>query len=132
MIKERVTLHWSTRSFIGYHSFPVNLKRENYCMQTAFKNKIYTISEYFRLEEKAKNKHEYFNGNIVKMPGASFVHNQIAVNVMTTLAVALYNKNFIVLNSDMKIHIPQLESVVYPVAVVVFEKPAFYEERTDV
>ncbi|MDQ2751414.1 MAG: Uma2 family endonuclease, partial [Bacteroidota bacterium] len=45
---------------------------------------------------------------------------------------ALYEKHFFVLNSDMKIQIPQLESFVYPDAVVVFEKPLFYEGRTDV
>ena len=101
-------------------------------MQTAVKDKLYTVSEYLELEERAKNKHEYYNGIIRKMPGASFRHNQIAVNVMTALATALYNKNFIVLNSDMKIHIPQLESVIYPDAVVVFEKPEFYSGRTDV
>ncbi len=100
-------------------------------MQTAVAEKCYTISEYLTLEEKAENKHEYYNGNILKMPGASFTHNQIAVNIMVTLANAL-NNNFIVLNSDMKIHIPQLESFVYPDAVVVFRKPDFYENRNDV
>jgi hypothetical protein len=37
-------------------------------MQTAVKDKIYTISEYLALEEKAKNKHEYYNGIIKKYP----------------------------------------------------------------
>ncbi len=101
-------------------------------MQTEVVEKIYTISEYLSLEARAKNKHEYYNGKIIQMPGASFTHNVIAVNIMSILNAALFEKNFFVLNSDMKIHIPQLESFVYPDAVVVFEKPVLYEGRTDV
>ena len=101
-------------------------------MQTEVVEKLYTASEYLALEERAKNKHEYYNGKIIKMPGASFRHNQIATNIAAVLINALYDKSFIVTNSDTKIHIPKLESFVYPDAVVVFEKPALYEGRTDV
>ena len=94
--------------------------------------KLYTAKEYLALEQRAKTKHEYYNGKIKTMSGASYIHNRIAVNVMTELAFFARNTDFIVLNSDMKIHIPQLESFVYPDAVVVFEKPLFYEGRTDV
>ena len=94
--------------------------------------KFYTVKEYLALEQKAKTKHEYYNGKIKTMSGASYIHNRIAVNVMTELAFFARNTDFIVLNSDMKIHISQLESFVYPDAVVVFEKPLFYEGRTDV
>ena len=101
-------------------------------MQTEVAEKFYTVSEYLALEKRAKNKHEYYNGKIVKMPGASYKHNQIAANIAAVLVHALYDKNFIVTNSDTKIHIPQLESFVYPDAVVVFEKPELYEGRNDV
>ncbi len=101
-------------------------------MQTEVAEKIYTASEYLALEKRAKNKHEYYNGKIAKMPGASFRHNQITANIIAVLINALYERNFIVSTSDTKIQIPQLESFVYPDAVVVFEKPLFYEGRTDV
>ncbi len=101
-------------------------------MQTDVIEKLYTVNEYLALEKRAKNKHEYYNGKIVRMPGASFKHNIIAANIISMLNAALYEKSFFVLNSDMKIHIPQLESFVYPDAVVIFEKPLFYEGRTDV
>lgn len=101
-------------------------------MQTEVAEKLYSIKEYLAFEEQAKNKHEYYNGKIIKMPGATFKHNQIATNIIVALGNALYNKNFIVNNSDTKIHIPQLDSFVYPDAVVVFEKPEFYEGRNDV
>lgn len=101
-------------------------------MQAEVTEKFYTVSEYLALEKRAKNKHEYYNGKIVKMPGGTFAHNLIANNISGELGIALRGKPFFVLNSDMKIHIPQLESFVYPDAVVVFEKPLFYEGRTDV
>lgn len=101
-------------------------------MQTEVTEKLYTVSEYLALEERAKNKHEYYKGKIIKMPGTTYIHNLIAVNIMAALNIALYEKDFSVLNSDMKIHIPQLESFVYPDAVVVFERPQFYESRNDV
>ena len=39
-------------------------------MQTAIKDKLYTISKYLELEERAKNKHEYFNEIIRKITGS--------------------------------------------------------------
>lgn len=101
-------------------------------METEVAEKFYTANEYLAFEERAKNKHEYFNGKIIKMPGASFRHNVIVSNITAILITALYDKNFIVSNSDTKIRIPQLGSFVYPDAVVVFEKPQFYEDRNDV
>ncbi len=100
-------------------------------MQMEAAEKLYTINEYFALEKEAEEKHEYYNGEIIKMPGASFIHNRIAVNIMVALANKLRDTNYVVLNSDMKIHIQQLESFIYPDAVVIFEKPEFYAERND-
>lgn len=91
----------------------------------------YSIEEYFELEAQSLEKLEYFDGKITKMPGASYVHNRIATNVLTALNVALINTNFEVNNSDTKIHIPTIESFVYPDAVVICEKPLFYQGRVD-
>ncbi|AXE17565.1 Uma2 family endonuclease [Runella rosea] len=91
----------------------------------------YSIEEYFELEAQSLEKLEYFDGKITKMPGASYVHNRIATNVLTALNVALMNTFFEVSNSDTKIHIPTIESFVYPDAVVICEKPLFYQNRVD-
>ncbi|AEI50046.1 Uma2 family endonuclease [Runella slithyformis] len=91
----------------------------------------YSIEEYFELEAQSLEKLEYFDGKITKMPGASYVHSRIATNVLTALNVALMNTHFEVNNSDTKIHIPGIESFVYPDAVVICEKPLFYQGRVD-
>ncbi len=99
-----------------------------------FKEKIYTVEEYLEMEERSQEKHEYYNGKIIKMPGATFNHNLVAINVATALKFALrqQSKKYLVLGSDMKIQIATLQSFVYPDAVVVFEKPTFYKNRKDV
>ena len=101
-------------------------------MSTEVAEKYYTIKEYLAFEQRAVNKHEYYNGKIIKISGGTFAHNLIANNVSSELSVALRSKAFFVLNSDMKIRIPQFDCFVYPDTVVVFEKPIFYEDRTDV
>lgn len=96
--------------------------------------KVYTIAEYLALEEQALEKSEYYNGEIIIMPGGKYNHNLIASNFITALNIALDEKgsNLSVLNSDMKIFIPHLSTIVYPDAVVVCERPEFSEGRTDI
>ncbi len=106
-------------------NFLIFEKEEIRCMHTDLVEKIYTVGEYLALEERAKNKHEFYNGKIIKMPGGTHIHNEIAANLIGVLKNALDKKKFKVYTSDMKIHIPRLQSFVYPDAVVVFEKPQF-------
>ncbi len=94
--------------------------------------KIYSIQEYLDLEEISKDKHEFFNGNIINMPGATYYHNLIATNVIIALGNKLLNTNYKVLNSDMKIRVPKLNSIVYPDAVIICEVPEFYNNRNDI
>ncbi len=100
---------------------------------TLVAEKLYSVEEYFEMEERSKEKLEYYDGEITPMPGAKLNHNLIATNTTTALSIALEEKeqNLLVLNSDTKIHIPGLRSFVYPDAVVVCEVPEFYEGRED-
>ncbi len=38
-------------------------------------NRTYTPAEYFLLEESAEIKHEFINGNLIEMSGASREHH---------------------------------------------------------
>ena len=94
--------------------------------------KRFTIEEYLDLESKSLEKHEFHNGKITKMAGASFNHNKIVGNIITALNIALDERNECsVLPSDIKIHIPRIRRFVYPDAVVICEEPEFYEGRKD-
>jgi Uma2 family endonuclease len=80
----------------------------------AVANKIYAESEYLSLEQGARQKHEFYNGKILKMPGGSYFHNLIAANMITELNIAIERegKNYFVCTSDMKIRVPRLKSIV--------------------
>jgi Uma2 family endonuclease len=97
-------------------------------------DKKYTVEEYLAFERKAAVKHEFYNGNIVEMPGGTANHNLIAANIITALNIALEHKEkeYLVFTSDMKIQIPAFNHFVYPDTVVVCEKPEFYSDKKDV
>jgi Uma2 family endonuclease len=94
----------------------------------------FSIEEYLALEEQLPCKHEFFNGKTKQIPNVIFQHNVIATNLTTHINNLLEAKNeqFIVCNSDMKIFLPRYRHFVYPDAVVVFERPVFYENRKDI
>lgn len=94
---------------------------------------LYSLEEYLRREEKNAYKSEFFNGQIIRMPGGKSTHNLIANNISTALRYTIKNSklNFIAFNSDQKIYIPNKEIVVYPDALVIAEKPEYWKNRKD-
>jgi Uma2 family endonuclease len=94
-----------------------------------FKEKIYTIEEYFESEERSQEKHEFYNGKITTMPGGTPIHNEIAAKVIAQLIIAIKtaSRKYRVYTSDMKIQIPAENTFVYPDAVVVCENPILYK-----
>ena len=103
-------------------------------METLTSEKVYTVEEYLEREEKSFEKHEFHNGKIIPVSGASFIHNAIAVNVITALKVTLRGKSgtYHVTNSDTKIWIEAIKRFVYPDAAVVSGFPTYFETRTDI
>lgn len=102
---------------------------------TAEKTRLYTHEEYLKMEERASEKHQFFNGKIIPMAGGTVNHNEISANTITALtniARAIRNPKFRVYTSDMKIRIPRRNTVVYPDALVIAEKPEFFEDRRDI
>ena len=103
----------------------------------AFKGieQTYSIEEYLKLEQNSNRKHEFYNGKIKEVPGGTTSHNLIATRIAAILTFRLddkEDKEYFVLNSDMKIQIPDFNHFVYPDAVVVCEKIKLYKNRKDV
>lgn len=82
-----------------------------------------TPKEYLAFERKATTKHEYLNGQIVAMSGASFAHNFITVNIATSLNVQLMEGESRVATSNMRVKVTQIDSYFYPDVVVVCGEP---------
>lgn len=92
----------------------------------------YTLEEYLRREEKSVDKHEYYDGKIIKMPYAKGPHNIIAANVTGALKAAIRaaKKPLIVFGSDQKIYFPDLNYGVYADTLVVCEKPIYWDDNS--
>ena len=90
--------------------------------------KIYTVEEYLAMEEAAVEKHEFYNGKIIKMAGAKPNHNLIAGNIITALnnALELKQKEYFVLTNDSQIYVPKLNHFLYPDAIVICEEIELY------
>lgn len=93
--------------------------------------KTYTLDEYLRREEKSVDKHEFYNGQIVKIPNAKFYHNLTSGNVSAAIkiAVKLLSKKYLVLGDGQKIYIEPENISVYPDGLVVSEAPIFYKDQ---
>ncbi len=93
--------------------------------------KLYTLEEYLRKEAKSADKHEFINGQIIKMPYAKGPHNIISGNMIAEMKAALkgLEKKYIVFPSDQKIYFPSLDSGVYADALAVCERPTYWDEE---
>ena len=76
--------------------------------------KLITVSEYLESELTAFGKHEYFDGEICAMAGASLNHNRVVVNLISKIDNYLDGKECNVYPSDMRIATPNGDAFMYP------------------
>lgn len=93
--------------------------------------KRYTVEEYLALERASETKHEYFDGEIFDMAGASRAHNRIAANLVQQLSNALDDSPCEVYPSDMRVKLPT-GLYTYPDVSIVCSEPQFEGDRQDV
>jgi Uma2 family endonuclease len=96
--------------------------------------KLYTFEEYLRREEKAVEKHEFYNGKIIKISGGTDIHSQVSANAILALKFVLrpLPKRFSVYTSDLKIYVEPSDIGVYPDALVICEQAQYWNNRHDV
>ncbi len=90
-------------------------------MITAIKTNYFTPEEYLILEEKNTLKHEYINGEIYAMAGASDRHVTIAGNLYMLLRNHLRGSGCRVYISDMKLKLETKNCFYYPDLLVTCE-----------
>ena len=93
--------------------------------------RLYTIEEYWELEEMSAQKHEYNNGKIIPMAGGTFNHNILSSNIHGLLFMLLFHLDeaVTVLNSDQSIHLAQFDRAVYPDAGIVQGAPQIHQQE---
>ena len=83
-------------------------------MQSVLKDKVYDVDEYFLLEESGEVRHEFINGNLYEISGASDIHNLICQNLLLIFRASLKLKGFYIFMENMKIKIPNEKIYYYP------------------
>ena len=87
--------------------------------------------EYLDRERKAKDKHEYFEGDIIALAGASLAHNRIVANLMRAVGNLLVDKPCEILPSDIRITTPSANAYMYPDATIVCGRPEMADNKFD-
>jgi len=88
----------------------------------------WTEAEYLAFERASDAKHEYYDGQIYDMVGASYRHNLIAANAHVALRTALGERACVVLQSDQRVKLQR--AYVYPDVVVVCGVPQLTDQDT--
>ena len=77
-------------------------------------DKIYTVDEYILLDEASDIRHEFINGQLYDMSGASDLHNEITGNFYLFLRNLLKNTLYKVYMENVKCKIQNEEYYTYP------------------
>jgi Uma2 family endonuclease len=93
--------------------------------------KYTTPQEYLKLERASDTKHEYFEGEIVAMAGATLAHNYIVANIIREIGSFLKGKSCKITPSDLRISIPSANSYTYPDATIICGKPEMEDDKFD-
>ncbi|GAA4359830.1 Uma2 family endonuclease [Hymenobacter saemangeumensis] len=74
----------------------------------------YTVEEYFALEEQSEVRHEFFDGEVFAMAGASVPHNLLAVNFVSSFKQALRGRPCKAVMEGVQLAVQQGRHYVYP------------------
>ena len=88
--------------------------------------KYYTPQEYLTLEEKAIDRHEYRDGEIIPMTGGTTNHNQIALNFCRRFPLTIENQDYYIYINDIRLWIEQYRFYTYP-DVMIIKGKSIYE-----
>lgn len=82
---------------------------------------------YLENERTSPTKHEWYDGEVVAMSGASKAHNLIVGNLITVLNTQPSLQSCDVYPSDMRVYMPYANAYVYPDVTLVCDEPLLME-----
>ncbi|MEY4903836.1 MAG: hypothetical protein RLZZ292_1651, partial [Bacteroidota bacterium] len=89
----------------------------------------YSVEEYLDVELQEGERYQYFDGEIIKMPGGTLRHNTIIKNLIFGLETFLdEQEDKYLFGSDQKIYLPKYNFYLYPDAIVVSDTPVVSEK----
>ena len=100
-------------------------------MSSAAAKTHYTPEQYLALERDSSIRHEYHNGSIFAMSGASREHNLIALNLGAELRTQLLDRPCEAYVSDMRVLVARTGLYTYPDIVAVCGERQFQDSEVD-
>jgi len=91
----------------------------------------YTPEEYLALERSSEAKHEYYNGEIFAMGGATEEHVSIVTNLVGELHSQLKTAPCKVYSNDLRVQVSPTGLYTYPDVIVLCERPRFSDKQGD-
>jgi Uma2 family endonuclease len=91
----------------------------------------WTVEDYLAHERASEQRHEYLNGEITLMAGASESHNLIVTNILASLHTQLRQRPCRVYPGDMRVKISRASLYTYPDVSVVCEPPQYEDDQRD-
>ncbi len=90
-----------------------------------------TPQEYLAWERQQETRHEFFDGEIFAMTGASREHNLVCGNTFSALHAQLRGTPCEVYNNDMRVKVSQTGMYTYPDIVAACAEPQFEDAEVD-
>jgi Uma2 family endonuclease len=87
--------------------------------KSAIAEKLYTAEEYFELEKHSEERHEFYHGKLLTMPGESIDANQIGHNCAVFFENLLGEKGYHILRLSIKLRVVEGKLYRYPDVMVV-------------
>ena len=94
-------------------------------MLSATETKYYTPEEYLALEETSEDKHEYRQGEIIPMVGATTNHNQIAGNFYRRFPLTINNQDYYTYMETVRLWLSDYSIYTYPDVMVIQGQPLY-------
>ncbi|MFT4152575.1 Uma2 family endonuclease [Parafilimonas sp.] len=86
-------------------------------------------SAFLEWEREQECKHEYVDGEVLAMSGASINHNKIVTNIVGNLWPYLKDKSCDIFASDLRVSVKWKDSFFYPDATIICDEPEFDDEK---
>lgn len=98
---------------------------------SAVAKRTWTPAEYLAMERASEEKHEYLDGEIHLMSGASRNHNVVMANTLASLHAQLRQRPCVVFPSDMRVKVSETWTYTYPDISVVCDPPELEDTFLD-
>ncbi len=90
-----------------------------------------TPEEYLAREREAERKHEYLDGEVTLMSGASRWHVLIVTNIVRELSTQLKESPCLVFSTDLRVRTGEAGLYTYPDVAVVCDEPRYLDDHFD-